>query len=299
VVRTPLHRSEWLSRDIGAETFLKLETLQPTSSYKIRGAWNAALAMKDRGDDRALVTASAGNHGRALAYAARSEGMPLRVYVPRSAPQAKLEGIRTLGAEVRLTSDYDEAERSAKDDAGRSGAVFISPYSHSDVIAGAGTIALEILEDCPDLSVVIASVGGGGLVSGLATALESTDARVIGIEAEASCPFTQSLKAGRIVPIDVAPSIADGLVGNLDPDASTFDIVKRLVADIDVVSEDEILAALRSLVREDHLIAEGAAAVAIAGARRRRFPPSSDSPQKIVVILSGANIDAEVLRRII
>lgn len=297
-MRTPLHRSEWLSRETGAETLLKLETLQPTSSYKIRGAWNAALAMKERGDERTLVTASAGNHGRALAYAARLEGMSLRVYVPATAPHAKLEGIRTLGADVRLTGDYDEAERSAKDDARQSGAVFISPYSHPDVIAGAGTIGLEIVEDCPDVSVVMASVGGGGLISGVATALERARATVVGFEAKASCPFTQSLKAGRIVPIDVAPTIADGLAGNLDPDAVTFELVRRLVAGIDVVSEDEIRSALRDLVHEDHLIAEGAAAVAIAGARRRRLT-SSESPQKIVVILSGANIDAEMLRTII
>jgi threonine dehydratase len=294
-----LHRSEWLSRESGREILLKLETLQPTSSYKLRGAWNAALAMKERGDDRTIVTASAGNHGRALAYAAQMEGMPLRVYVPATAPHAKLDGIRRLGADVRLTPDYDEAERSAKKDARRTGAVFISPYSHPDVIAGAGTVGLEIVEDCPDVSVVMASVGGGGLISGVATALESTRASVVGIEAEASCPFTQGLKAGRIVPIDVAPTLADGLAGNLDPDAVTFDLVRRLVARIEVVSEGEIRSALRQLVHEDHLIAEGAAAVAVAGARRRRLTPSGEPAQKIVVILSGANIDADVLRTII
>ena len=298
MLRTPLRRSEWLSGETGAEVYLKLETLQPTFSFKIRGAWNAVLAMRERGDSRAIVTASAGNHGRALAYAARLEGRPLRVYVPATAPHTKLEGIRSLAADVRLTEDYDAAERCAKEDAERTGAAFISPYSHADVIAGAGTVGLEILEDCPDLNVAVVSVGGGGLASGIAIALESTPASVVGIEAEASCPFTQSLEAGRIVAIDVAPTIADGLAGNLDPDAMTFDIVRRLVSSVELVSEEEIRLALRGVVNEERLIAEGAAAVAVAGVRKR-FETTEGSPQKIAVVLSGANIDSETLRAII
>lgn len=298
-MRTPLRRSEWLSGETGAEVYLKLETLQPTFSYKIRGAWNAVLAMRERGDSRAIVTASAGNHGRGLAYAARLEGRPLRVYAPATAPQTKLEGMRSLGADVRLTEDYDAAERSAKADAERTAAVFISPYSHADVIAGAGTVGLEILEDCPDLDIAFVPVGGGGLISGIAIALESTRASVVGIEAQASCPFTRSLEAGRIVAIEVAPTIADGLAGNLDPDAVTFDIVRRLVSRIEIVAEDEIRSALGRVVNEERLVVEAAAAVAVAGARRQRFKPAERTAQKVAVVLSGANIDAKTLRAII
>ena len=299
-MRTPLRRSEWLSRETGADVYLKLETLQPTFSFKIRGAWNAVLAMKERGDRRTIVTASAGNHGRGLAYAAHLEGLPLRVYVPETAPQTKLQGIRALAADVLLVEDYDTAERCAKKDAARTGAVFISPYSHADVMAGAGTVGLEIFEDCRDLNVAIVPVGGGGLISGIAVALKSASVRVVGIEAQASCPFTRSLEAGRIVQIDVAPTIADGLAGNLDPDTVTFDIVRDLVHRVDVVAEDEIRSALRELVHEERLIAEAAAGVAVAGARRHRLEnPLTGPPQKIAVVLSGANIDPETLKAII
>lgn len=298
-MRTPLRRSEWLSGETGAEVYLKLETLQPTFSFKIRGAWNAVLAMTERGDSRAIVTASAGNHGRGLAYAARLEGRSLRVYVPATVPQTKLAGMRSLAADVRLTDDYDAAERSAKEDAERTGAVFISPYSHTDVIAGAGTVGLEIVEDCPDLDVAIVPVGGGGLISGIAVGLEGTRASVVGIEAQASCPFTHSLEAGRIVPIEVAPTIADGLAGNLDPDTVTFELVRRLVRRVEIVSEAEIRSALAGVVNEERLIAEAAAAVAIAGARRQRFSTAEGTRQKIAVVLSGANIDSEKLRAII
>ena len=279
--------------------YLKLETLQPTFSYKIRGAWNAVLAMKERGDDRMIITASAGNHGQGLASAARSESLKMRVYAPATAPHTKLESMRALGADVRLTDDYDEAERSAKEDAGRTGGVFISPYSDADVIAGAGTVGLEISEDLPGVDVVIVPVGGGGLISGVATALESTDAGVVGIEAEASCPFTRSLEAGHIVAITVAPSLADGLVGNLDPETVTFDIVRRLVRAVHTVSEDEIRTALRAVVYEERLVVEAAAAVAVAGARKQRFTKAGGELQKVAVILSGANIDPETLRAII
>jgi threonine dehydratase len=296
VRRTPFVRSDWLSNEIGAEVYLKLETLQLTFSFKIRGAWNAVLAMKERSDRRTIVTASAGNHGRAIAYAARAEGLAVRIYVPASAPRTKLDAIRALIGDVVLTDDYDTAERRAKEDAAHTGAVFMSPYSDPDVIAGAGTVALEIYEDCPDLATVVVPIGGGGLTSGVALALEGTGATVIGVEARASCPFTRGIERGRIVHIDVAPTIADGLAGNLDPDTVTFEIVRRLVHQIEVVSEEEIRSAVRGLLDEERLIAEGAAAVAVAGARRLR---PGGGRQKIAVVVTGANIDADKLKEII
>jgi threonine dehydratase len=291
-----LVRSDWLSNEIGADAYLKLETLQLTFSFKIRGAWNAVLAMKERGDRRTIVTASAGNHGRAIAYAARAEGLAVRIYVPASAPQTKLDAIRALVGDVVLTDDYDTAERRAKEDAAHTGAVFMSPYSDADVIAGAGTVALEIYEDCPGLAAVVVPIGGGGLISGAALALEGTGATVIGVEAQASCPFTRGFERGRIVHIDVAPTIADGLAGNLDPDTVTFEILRRLVHQIEVVSEEEIRSAVRGLFDEERLIAEGAAAAAVAGARRLR---PGGARQKIAVVVSGANIDPDKLKKII
>ena len=257
------------------------------------------LALRERGDTAALVTASAGNHGRALALAARGAGLQLRVYVPASAPGVKVDAIRAAGAALHSCSDYDAAEAQARDDAARSGAVYISPYSHPDVIAGAGTVGLEILEDLPGTDLVVVPVGGGGLIGGIAIAAQASGAAVAGVEAEASCPFTRSLAAGRIVTVDVAPTLADGLAGNLDPETITFDIVRRLVAEIVLVSEEEIRSAIRGVAREERLVAEGAAATAVAALLARRLKAAAAGGQRVAVVLSGANIDPETLRGII
>lgn len=297
MLRTPLRRSEWLSEATGASVYLKLETLQPTFSYKIRGAWNAVLSMKGNLESETVVAASAGNHGRALAYAARSAGMRLRVYVPETAPSVKVDPIRRLGADVRIGGDYDAAERLAKQDARESGCVYISGYSHPDVIAGAGTVGLEILEEMPDVDTIVVPVGGGGLISGVATA-GRPDA-VVGVEAAASSPFTRSLAAGRIVSITVGPTLADGLAGNLDPDTLTFDIVQRLVREIVVVSEDDIRAAVGRTVREERVVIEGAAATAIAAVMTKRLSQLGGARQRVAVVVSGGNIDPEILRSLI
>ena len=256
------------------------------------------LALEERGDTSALVTASAGNHGRALALAARASGRSLRVYVPAAAPRIKLDAIRAEGAEMHACADYDEAERRARDDARRTGARYISPYSDREVIAGAGTVGLEIIEELPDVKTIVVPVGGGGLVSGIAIAAREAGIRVVGVEAQASCPFTRSLAEGRVVTVTVGPTLADGLAGNLDPDTITFDIVRRLVDRIVVVPEDEIRAAIRGLAIEERLIAEGAAATAIAALRTGAAEPRLTG-QRIAAVLSGANIDPETLRAII
>jgi threonine dehydratase len=296
-MRTPVRRSDWLSSAAGADVYLKLETLQPTFSYKIRGAWNAVLMLLERGVASNLVTASAGNHGRALAAAARDARLELRVYVPATAPRVKVSAIRATGAEIRMAEDYDDAERQAQADARRSGACYISPYSHPDVIAGAGTIGLELLENIPDIDTIVVPVGGGGLISGIAIATEGTT--VVGVEAQASSPFTQSLAAGRIVPISVGPTLADGLAGNLDPGSITFEIVKSRVHGISVVSEDEIRSAIRGMLNEERLVVEGAAATAVAAVLSGGLTGRAPRAQRVAVVLSGANIDPETLRAII
>src|SRR5262245_23620151 len=237
--RTPLRLSEWLSGP-DCNVFLKIETIQPTCSYKIRGAFNAVQRISDQGAaDARLVTASAGNHGRAMAYACGMFDVPLTVFIARDAPRAKIDAIAASGAELRPCADYDEAERQAKAFARDGGGTFISPYSHPDVIAGAGTIGLELVEQEPRLDAVVVPIGGGGLISGIGIAAKalSPDTRVIGVEVAASCPFTASLAAGRLVTIEVGPSLADGLTGNLDPDTITLDIVREVVDEIVVVEE--------------------------------------------------------------
>jgi threonine dehydratase len=295
VARTPVRRSEWLSNLTGADVHLKLEVVQPTSSYKIRGAFNAALRIGAHHPPGVrLVTASAGNHGRALAFAARELGLPLTVFIAAGAPTSKVDAIRAAGAELRRCADYDEAERYAKAHAAGGAGLFVSPYSHPDVIAGAGTIGLEVVADLPGLDAVVVPVGGGGLLGGVGIAVSalSPSTRVIGIEMAASCPFTKSLAAGRIVPVDVGPSLADGLTGNLDPDSITFDIVRNVADQIVVVDEPELREALAGIVTREHLIAEGAAAAGVAGLLSGRLDVRG---QRVSVILTGANIDPETL----
>lgn len=295
MLRTPLRRSDWLSSIAGAPVSLKLETLQETFSYKFRGALNAVLRLcEGTGRPSGLVTASAGNHGRALAAAASTVGLPLTVYVPASAPKVKLDAMRTIGARVELSVDYDEAERRAKLHQAP-GVVYVSPYSDPYVIEGAGTVAVEILAQDPEIEVIVCPVGGGGLASGIAIAAGER-AATWGVETEASCPFTRSLAAGRIVAIDVQPSLADGLTGNLDPETITFDLVRQHVAGIATVSEAQVASAIGQLAAAERLIAEGAAAVGVAGVVNGRVPLAG---RRTAVVLTGANIDIDTLRRLI
>jgi threonine dehydratase len=286
-----------LSDAAGADVFLKLETLQPTHAYKIRGATNAVLKLLEtsKGSPGSIVTASAGNHGRSLAHAAAVAGIPVTVYVPEHAPRTKIDAIRALGAELRPCRDYDEAERRAKAHGAEGTSRYVSPYAHPDVIAGAGTVALEILQHLPDTEVIVAAIGGGGLVSGLAIASDGR-AEIAGVEVAASTPFTSSLAAGRITEIEVGETLADGLSGNLDPDTPTFEIVRRRVSRIAVVSEPELEAAIRGVAEHERLIIEGAAAAAVAAVATGRLLVRG---RKTVVVLSGANIDLERWARLV
>jgi threonine dehydratase len=295
--QTPLRFSEWLSTP-HANVFFKIETVQPTCSYKIRGALNAAQRFADDASaDHRLVTASAGNHGRALAYAASMFDLPLVVFVAEDAPRAKVDAIVRNGAEVRPCATYDEAEREAKAFAKEEGGTFISPYSHPDVIAGAGTIGLELAEQQPDLDMVVVPIGGGGLIGGVGTAMKSLSphTRVIGVEVAASCPFTRSLEAGSLVTIDVGPSLADGLIGNLDPETITLDIVREVVDDIVVVDEPDLRRALAGVVTNEHLVIEGAAAAGVAAILSGKI----ELKGSVAVLLTGANIDTSKLLEVI
>ena len=288
-----------MSNLTGGDVFLKLETLQPTYSFKIRGALNVVFALVEHGHGRPrLVTASAGNHGQALAYAAGMAGLQLTVYVPETAPRAKRDSIRRMGAELIGCADYDEAESRAKQHAAAGSASFISPYWHADVIAGAGTIGLEIAEQDPAIETIVAPVGGGGLVSGIAVAIKGSGhgAEIVGVEVEASCPFHQGLAAGRIVHINVGRTLADGLSGNLDPDTVTFDIVRTMVDRMTLVTEDHLRDAILGVLREERLVAEAAGATGVAALLRDQRQIHG---RRTAVVLSGANIDSEVLASLI
>ena len=296
--RTPLVPSAWLSALADADVRLKLESIQVTNSFKIRGALNASAAFLERhcGDGATagpIVTASAGNHGRAMAFAAERFGLKLVVFTPRSAPRAKLDHISRHGADLRPAPTYEDAERMARAYAVETGATFISPYSHPDVIAGAATIAVEILEDWPDVDMMLAPVGGGGLVGGIAVASRSLagHVEVVGVECDASPAFHESLKAGRIVEVEVHATLADGLAGNMDPATITFDLVRRLVDRTVLAPEAAIADAIRGLFERERVITEGAGATAVAAL----IAGLHVAGRKVAVVVSGSNIDAEVL----
>ncbi len=301
--RTPLVRSDQLSDAAGGEVFLKLESLQVTSSFKARGALNAILALLERHRPNdtlpCLVTASAGNHGRALAWAAGQAGLRVVVFTPRAAPAAKLDAIGRHGAELRAeAATYEESERLAKRFAAETGAHFISAYSHPDLLAAVGVIGLEIVEDLPLVDQIVVPVGGGGLLAGIAAAvsLVRPDVEIVGVEVEASHPFAASLAAGRIVEVEVGPTIADGLAGNMDPENLAFPIIQSLVRRMTMVGEPELREAIRGLVRYEHLVAEGAGAVGVAAVAAGRVPARA---RTTAVIVSGANIDIDKLAGII
>jgi len=298
--RTPMIPSPWLSDVARASVSLKLESLQLSNSFKSRGAFNAVLARRERGDRLStLVTASAGNHGRALAAAAEAFHLPLVVFTPADAPRTKLDAIRRHGASLRAEArDYDHAERLAKDHAARAGAEFISPYNDPDVVAGAGTVAVEIFEDAPAIDVLVVPIGGGGLISGVATVAKAVApaCRVVGVEVDASCAFQTSVRAGRLVEIVPGETLADGLGGNPDPDTITFDYIQRLVDEIVTVSERDLAASMVGLVEHEHVIAEGAGAAAAAALVGRRLEAAG---RRVAVLVSGANVDRAVLKRLL
>ena len=297
---TPLLNSSWLSEATGASVFLKVESLQPARSFKIRGAMNALLkAQASSQDARPIVAASAGNHGRAIALAAQRLGRRAVVFVPATAPATKKAAIRQHGADLHDDPpSYDAAEEAARAFAQREGAPCVSPYNDADVIAGAGTIALELLDSLPTFDVLVVPLGGGGLASGLAIALArlAPQVAIVGVEVAASTPFATGIARGGITRIDVGPSLADGLTGNLEPGAMTFDLVRRHVHRLVSISEPQLAAAVRGLAAEEHLIAEGAGAAATAAVLR----DGTVAPgQRVVVLLTGGNIDLSALSAII
>jgi threonine dehydratase len=267
---------------------LKIETVQPTGSFKVRGAL-AALATA-RG--ARVVTSSAGNHGLGVAWAAQRLGLAATVVVPETASAAKLEKLARFPIElVQVGTSYEEAEAAALALAAE-GARFVSPYNDADVIAGQATIVAELREQVPDLARVVVPVGGGGLISGIALVLDGSGIPVVGVEVERSAPMRAARDAGEVVPVDVGPTLADGLAGNLEPGSVTVDIVRAHVDDLVTVTEAEVAAAMRHLAREHGLVVEGSGAVALAAVLSGRAGPG-------VVIVTGRNIDlglyAEVL----
>src|SRR5919198_4398561 len=295
VVRhTPVLPSLTLSERTGAEVVLKAENLQRTGSFKIRGALNKLAALGDR-CSRGVTAGSAGNHAWACAQAARARGVPCEVFMPVEAPISKIEGCRTLGAAVHIGgASVDECVALARARAEEAGMAFVHPFDDPDIIAGQGTLGLELLDDIPDLAKVIVPVGGGGLSSGVAIAVKARrpDVEVVGVQVDTVAAFPASLRRGAPVGVESALTIADGIAVKR-PGEVTLPLVRRWLDDVVVVPEDDVAEAIVMCMERAKLVVEGAGAVGVAALIGGQTAPARAGTT--CVILSGGNVDAGLL----
>jgi threonine dehydratase len=290
VRRTPLVLSAALSEIAGGSVYLKLENEQITGSFKLRGAINSIAALPPEVRARGIVASSAGNHGLGIAYAAHYFNISATIFVPRTAPQVKRDGIAALGATLDATQPhYDAAMAKAVRFAEEQGATFINPCFGNALIAGQGTVAVEILADLPDLRSLVVNVGGGGLLGGCASIVRAVapDARIIGAQSERTAAMARSMAAGRVVEIDDEPTIAEGLAGQIDE--AGLEIGRRALDEIVTLGEEEIGGAIGWLWREHGARVEGAGAAGTAAVLHRTI---ASLPTPAAVIVSGGNIDA-------
>ena len=298
---TPMESSRYLADVLGAPVYLKCENLQRTGSYKIRGAYNRLSKLTEAEKARGVVAASAGNHAQGVAFAARELGIKATIFMPVGVALPKLSATRDYGAEVILRgTTVSEPLLAAAEYARETGAILIPPFDHADVVTGQGTLGLEILDQVPDLETVIVPIGGGGLISGVASALKQRAARegrhirVIGVQAENAAAYPPSLAAGEAVTINMLPTIADG-IAVARPGLLNLEIVRDAVDEIVTVTEDDTARALLVLLERAKLVVEPAGAVAVAAILAGKITPTGPT----VAILSGGNIDPLLMQRVI
>ena len=295
--RTPCTLSAPLTARVGTDCFIKWESAQITGSFKLRGAFNALLTMSPEARRRGVVAASAGNHGLGIAYAARTLGIRAKVFVPCTAPMVKREGIAAMGAQVDASQpDYDHAHAAAVSCAEQEGMAFVSPSTGRPLLAGQGTVGLEILEELPAVRTLVVPVGGGGLVGGIAALVRAVApaVRIVGVQSDQTDAMARSLAAGRVVPVAVPPTLADGLAGQVDD--TGLAIGRVALDDIVTVTEREIASAIAWLSREHDARVEGSGAVATAALLHGRV---SALAGPVAVIVSGGNIDEARWRGIV
>ncbi len=296
IYRTPLIESPWLSKISGCRIFLKLESLQVTGSFKIRGAANKMLSLKKEEKKRGVIAVSSGNHGRAVAYVARNFGIPVVVCVSETVPENKVSAIQDLGAEVMVAGKtYDEAAEAALQVQIERGLTMVHPFDDPIVIAGQGTIGLELLEEQPDIDTVVVPLSGGGLLGGIALTLKAINPEIqtIGVSMDQGAAMVESLKAGQVVEIVEEHSLADALIGGLGSDnRHTFKIIQKYVDQTVLVTEDEIAAGMTFALEKEHLVVEGGGAVGIAALLADKV---RNLGVKVVVVISGSNVNLSTL----
>lgn len=293
---TPLLPSPWLSRLAGHPVYLKPEFWQPTGSFKVRGALAALMALPPARRRRGVIAASAGNHGQAVAWAARLLGVPATVVMPAGAPRTKREGIVGLGARlITVEGGYDRAAEHARAMAAAEGLTLVHAFADERVIAGQGTVGLEIALELPDVAEVYVPVGGGGLAAGVGAALAALRprARLVGVQSERTPAMARSLAAGRPVDVPDLPTLCDGLAGGVEP--LTLEYARRFLGDLALVREEDVARAIRELLREERWLVEGSGAVGVAALLARARRPAGPT----VVVLTGRNLDAERLARLL
>lgn len=296
--RTPLYFSPRLSDLTNTKVYLKLESYQPIRMFKIRGAANKILKLSPDDRKNGLVAASSGNHGLAVSYLAKLTGTKATIVVPTNAVDEKVRAIEEYGATViKHGLFHDERFSKAVEIQERTGGVLIPPFDDPDVIAGQGTVGLEILEDMPNTNRVFVPIGGGGLISGISIAIKSLKptVRIIGVEPEKASSMYQSIREGKITHLSDTTSIADGLATR-KPGALTFEIAKRNVDEILLVSEAQIEKAVYTVMRECHLVIEPSAAAAVAALLEKSHPTAGDN---VIVVVSGGNVSLKALSAIL
>lgn len=295
---TPLLHNPWLSQELGCEIYLKLETAQPIGSFKIRGATHAILSLSDTEKKKGVIAASAGNHAQGVAWGSRQAGVKATIVMPKNAPLMKIQNTQALGAEVLLKGDnYDEAYLEAQEISKKSGKVYIHAFQDAHVIAGQGTIALEILEQLPDVDVVIASIGGGGLLSGIATAMKDLkpSVKIYGAQAQGAASMQKSFEKKKAVALDQVSTFADGIAVSKASEEMR-EILQPKIEKVLSTDDESIAAAVLMLLEKAKIVTEGAAAVSLAVLDQIR---SEIRRKKVVVVLGGGSIDVNVLGRII
>jgi len=298
VRKTPLIHSAYFSELCGNNVYLKLENQQLTNAFKIRGALNRMLKLSSEEKTRGVITASSGNHAQGIALAAKHLGVTAKIIVPKKISELKLSKIKQYDVTIVQEGDFDETEAKARNLSVRENMTYISPYNDIDIIIGQGTIALEIYKELENVNIIIVPIGGGGLISGIAFAAKSLNPKIkiIGVQTKGASTMFESWKAGKIVNIEEFNTLAEGLLGGLEPDAITFELILKYVDEIVLVDEESIKKAINLLWKIEGQIVEGAGATVVAYILEAKKKLIN---KNVVAVISGGNIENSLLDRLL